>query len=458
MNVETAFAPFLEPATMCRLLASHLPVGPGGPAQVRDVQVLHAWRKTWARVDPAHRAYLLVSYSVGIESPGEGGAERLLLQGRADLAGEPVEPAVVVPARGAVRGQGASPAWPLRLDTAHASLELRRFPDDAALPQLPALHARRAAPRIDAPPLRARVVSYRPGERCTLAFDDATGRAHAFAKTFADAQVARAVAARLEAVGLALQSRGASRLRVPVLLALEEPGATVWTGAIDGVALPAPAGLGLAAGGDAAGRPEELALALADLHGSVVPGLAPATREQRLREATRKLRKLAQALPAVAALATTGLARCESLLREAGLAALPLDVPRHGDVHPGQFRVCGRQIALFDFDELALGDAEEDLAALAVALEVAALESTGATGYAQAAQLLPRLAAAHAAGHRTRRALDPSLLEFHLRLQWLDRAYRSFWRDGARRRDLVELALGRVAAPLLPASPASVRT
>ncbi len=474
MSVETAFAPFLEPATMRGLLAAHLPGRPDGPVQVRDVQGLHAWRKTWVRAEHARRAYLLVSYSVGIESRGGAGLERLLLQGRADLA----DPAALAhpdratdresdapAAQGAARQRAGAPRWPLRLRTPLASLELRCFPDDAALPHLPALHARRVVPRVAAQPLWPRVVSYRPGERCTLAFEDAAGREHAFAKTFTDPRVAVAVAARLEAVAGAVQAWPASRLQVPELLALDLPCATVWTGALDGMAWQPSVAPGT--GHDRDGLPgrgneagamvhgaDDLARALSDLHGAVVPGLATATREQRLRESGRKLAKLAQALPAAAAIAARALARCESLLGARAVADAPLDVPRHGDVHPGQFRFRGERVALFDFDELALGDAEEDLAALAVSMEVAVLETSApASGGANAAsQLLPRIVAAHAAGRGRCRATCEPLLEFHLRLQWIDRAYRSFWRDGARRRGLVELALRRAAEPGFPAS------
>jgi hypothetical protein len=268
--------------------------------------------------------------------------------------------------------------------------------------------------------------------------------------------VAVAVAARLAAVGGALQARDAARLQVPALLALDERTATVWTGALDGLPLRHDAGRRADSGRERAGSPEGLAIALAELHGAAVPGLQPATREQRLREAARKLRKLAHVLPAAAADAECALERCESLRLEASRAGVPQDVPRHGDVHPGQFRLCGGRIALFDFDELALGDAEEDLAALAVALEVAALEpdvagdaagGPPAAGAEGAAQLLPRIAAANAAGRPAARAPQDSLLEFHLRLQWIDRAYRSAWRDGGRRRGLVELALRRAAQP-----------
>ncbi len=60
---------------------------------------------------------------------------------------------------------------------------------------------------------------------------------------------------------------------------------------------------------------------------------------------------------------------------------------------------------------------------------------------------LPALLAAHVASGRAPRAPQAGLVELHWRLQWLDRAYRSFWRHGGGAAAVIRRALHAVAAP-----------
>lgn len=453
MSAEAAFAPFLDAATMQGLLSRRLPALVGERALLCDLRLLHAWRKTYARPGKAHRSWLSVCYEMELARSPSAPVERVLLHGRAepDADGE----------RAAAAGGG----WPLRLSTSMARIELRLFPDDPAMPQLASLFAPRRSPLGggDPRPLHARVVSYRPGERCTLALEDAAGRPRAFAKTFADPARATAVAARLAAVARGLGARGAATLQVPALLRtdLAAPGGeaahTVWTEACGGEAL--------VARRDDPESHRALALvatALAELHATPVAGLPRAERATRLLEARRKLRKLAGVFPEASAAAASGLVRCEALLEDAGLRAVALDCTRHGDVHPGQFLLRRGRVALFDFDELARGDLEEDLVALAVALDSQATslavhaaagddDPAGARLAWQAPDVastwLPALLAAHVASGRAPRAPQAGLVELHWRLQWLDRAYRSFWRHGGGAAAVIRRALHAVAAP-----------
>lgn len=453
MSTEAAFAPFLDASTMQGLLASRLPSLVGAQAMLCDLRLLHAWRKTYARPDKAHRSWLSVCYEVDVARSPRAPVERVLLHGRAEpQAGE----GVAADAAG----------WPLRLSTPAARIELRLFPDDPAMPQLAALFAPRRSPTAgaDPRPLHARVVSYRPGERCTLALEDALGRPRAYAKTFADPMRAAAVAGRLAAVAQGLGRRATRSLQVPALLPSDAADAcTVWTEACGGESLQPHR--------DDADSLRALAVvagAIAELHATPVPGLPRAERATRLLEARRKLRKLAGAFPEASAAAAAGLARCEALLGEPELCATPLDGTRHGDLHPGQLLVRGGRVALFDLDELACGDLEEDLVALAVALESpAAVRDLPASGDALAARLgwpggpaaadpawLGILVDAYVASGRAPRAPLAGLLELHWRLQWLDRAYRSFWRHGNEAGAVIHRALRAVAAPFVAAGDA----
>lgn len=444
MSAEAAFAPFLDAPTMQGLLASRLPALVGEHALVCDLRLLHAWRKTYARPGNAHRSWLSVCYEMDLARSPRAPVERVLLHGRAE------------PDAGDAVAAGEAGGWPLRLSTPAARIELRLFPDDPAMPQLGALFAPQSSPR-DPRPLHARVVSYRPGERCTLALEDATGRARFFAKTFADSARAAAVAARLEAVADGLRRRGAGALQVPALLppGAEDP-CTVWTAACAGEPLVAAVEAG-AAGPALA----QVAAALAELHATPVAGLPRAERATRLLEARRKLRKLAGAFPEASAAAAEGLSRCEALLDDPLLRATPLDCTRHGDLHPGQFLLHRGRVVLFDLDELACGDAEEDLVALAVALEspagvrdpqpaadpLAMRLAWQPSGGGASSPWLETLVAAYLASGRAPRAPRAALLELHWRLQWLDRAYRSYWRHGSAAAGVIRRALDAVAAP-----------
>lgn len=437
-----ALATFTDPAAVARLLTSQAGAAFGAQAAIRDVRLLHAWRRTWAKADRARRGWLTTCYAVEFTPGPHAALETCVLHGHA----EHCEPAGVVAPAAAAGAVADVPAigWPLALHTAAARMTLRRFPDDPAMPQLAQLYAARATHPGDdtAGGLQARLVSYRPGVRCTLVFVDAAGRARRYAKTFADVTQAREVARRLELLQCDRRERGDGPgvLRLPTLLADAAGGAharhTVWTAALGGLppdASPAgafgPRGLGLVVD------------ALRELHATPLPGLPRAERAVRLEEAGRKLRKMARRHPGAAAAAGGALQRCAALLDAPDVARLPLRASRHGDVHAGQFLVDAGRVALFDLDELALGDPEEDLAALSVAMVAPRVALPLASSPPPpAGPWLARFAERHA---RQASAPVAALLEFHLRLQWIDRAYRSDWRHGEDAAGLVDGALRR---------------
>jgi len=105
----------------------------------------------------------------------------------------------------------------------------------------------------------------------------------------------------------------------------------------------------------------------------------------------------------------------------------------HGDLHIGQLARTGNRIALFDFDEVVEGPAEQDLASLRVSIE-----STGAIRTATVRAFAAVLAGYVDAGGR---APDAAALDWHYRLQQIDRAYRDYWRHDT-------AAFGRIGTAL----------
>lgn len=322
------------------------------------------------------------------------------------------------------------------LDWQEGSLALRVFPDDPALPQLGSLADAGRAVAVMPAPARDRlasrpdvgIVSFRPGERCT--FEYGPGRhvrsETVYAKCYSGGH-STAIARRIAA----LSATEGERLCVPALLGHVAALGTVWQAGANGespwtafVALPG------------VGALRALAGALAELHASDAP--APvALRGQRVIEAVRKVRKLTLAQPALDRDARDALVACAAL--ESSLPGEAREL-RHGDAHLGQFLLAGERVAAFDWDELAHGDLEQDLAALAVELEDAA--DVGCV----AAEAAATLVGAYGAVEERPRTPDARLFAFHYRLQRIDRAYRDWWRLGGGSRERAARSIARASA------------
>lgn len=396
------FAPLFDADTARLRLAPEARQLWGEGVEITRCEVLHVWRKTVARPASAGKSVARVSFRLGLHDRERDLYCDALALGLLSFEGERVR------------------------------LELRRFPDDPALPQLEQLadaaRALATAPEAvrrhcgsDAPP-RVRVVSFRPGERCTLRYD---GQRAAFAKTFRD-DSGEKLARRLATLGRwALGNEPA--IAWPRLLGYDATTRTVWQEAVVGLQpfLDYPARRSVARGAW-----YTLGAALATLHRGSLQDVDTLTRAQRLFEVGKKVGKFTAAeLPA------TDDARalhqyCARV--EPRLAAVP-DVLLHGDLHLGQLGRTDDRIALFDLDELAMGPAEQDFASLLVSIESSGI------GKAPATRALATVIAGYV-GSGGRRP-DRQVLDWHYRLQQIDRAYRDWWRYDLQ-------ALGRMARVL----------
>jgi hypothetical protein len=216
------------------------------------------------------------------------------------------------------------------------------FASDPALPSLP---------RLLATPGRQAVVRYRPYRRCTVRFDGG------YAKAFADRRGRRLVheGGRLWAAA----ERGELAFAVPRPEWYDPTDRTLWQSRVRG----RPVG-SVRLDSEAARRMGYClaSLATADLKPqTVLTAKAAVGRSARL--ASCLVRSVPGTKPDVREL----LAR----LRRAHAASAPARrlAPVHGNPHPGQWLDGAAGLGLVDFDGLALGEPELDVAAVLTALE-----------------------------------------------------------------------------------------
>lgn len=406
-----AFAALTDGHRMRELLRPHLPALLGAPHELLACEVMHAWRKTYAKPQSWHKSYMDVCY-------------RLRL---ADRATALVHGTAYYRSRRQALDAAAQVAL-ATLSVGELDLLLHRFPDDLALPQL---HALANLPRVpqylpagalpagaSVRDVKLEVVNYRIGERCTLRYDvalDSGAVVTLFAKTYQDERGERIYRDLL-------QLHATPGLRVAQPLGYDSALRALWqrgeagTRALDLT--------GTQAREDAL---RALAQALAGLHGVKLNYERVALRRQLWQECGKRAEKLAEAYPALAPLLREALRRCAD-----ELAALPLHQPAllHGDAHMNQFLLSKGEAILFDFDELAGGDAEYDLANVIVSLLLDA-------GWAAAS--VPVFLRAYE--RSAARAVDVQSLAWHYRLQLLSKAYRAFWRQAPGAQALVERAI-----------------
>lgn len=154
---------------------------------------------------------------------------------------------------------------------------------------------------------------------------------------------------------------------------------------------------------------------LAFIHRSNAPVSSRVTAENHLEEIRKKVAKLNQAFPAV----KPSLSKTVELL-EQQLPKLPAvsGCVIHGDFHLRQLMVHNGQVALFDFDEFAIGDPAQDLANFIADLHSQPFDKDFVN--AMSAKLIESCC-----GHTGWQA-DADLFGWHLAVQFITRAYRAY--------------------------------
>lgn len=394
------------------ILQPHAPQLLEPAARLAAVDVLRAWRRTWAKPAQQHREYLELYF----RAAGQTASGRPMQRGIHGVACRP--------------GAAADlHAYPHRIDLREITFCFERLPQDHALPQLSLLlgeHGCAAALPVAArevlggAPTDAGLVSFRPGQRAVLRVS--RGERSVYAKVFSDHR-AVVLAGRLEELqATCLRQEDAPAL--PRLLGLDRDRRTLWLAELPG----RHAGDCLRSEHGASWVGRVLARSLARWHRLAPPaGLTQTARGQWLLEGERKLRKLAVSAPELAAQASELCLRLQKRAPRRDHTALQLI---HGDVHPQQFLIDNaRRVGICDLDEIALGDPERDLAQ--------SIERIGEHEFLETWQR-------HAS-----RPLNAGLLRWYLALAHVDRAYRELSSRGQLAADDARRALAR-AREVLP--------
>ncbi|HET9701078.1 MAG TPA: aminoglycoside phosphotransferase family protein [Burkholderiales bacterium] len=231
------------------------------------------------------------------------------------------------------------------------------FPEDPGLPRLPSLvesaslRQRMAAVTDVAVPLSAawRLLSYLPGERCTLRID--SGDASVVAKLSDPA-----TAAASHALSTRLWGLPGRRFILPRPLALEAREGVRWEAFVPGHQIES----GFASG-DLGGLARRVAPALTALHATPGAGLPDKGREQLLSRLRSKV------LPRIMGAVAPAVPEAEALIADLEVAARALppeaaDGLIHGDFHVANLLADGGDIIFLDLDSAGRGSPARDLA------------------------------------------------------------------------------------------------
>lgn len=289
---------------------------------------------------------------------------------------------------------------------------LTRFPHD---PQLPALQRHQSSLR-EATLEVAKVLRYRPSKRCTIRYtgtephgmiddsrDNYRGEVR-FAKLFTDD---RGAAIHRESVAL-WQAAQAGELEFAVAQPIrwDDEQKTLWQGAVPGIPI-----VDRLLSNQGAALAEQMGQAAGSLPRSSLQPIARSDAKKQLKRSTKYAQRLRTFFPALRPAIDFLIDRLTTIHAE--IEAQPLR-PIHGAPHPHQWLTDGTRLGLVDFDGLALGDPELDVATFMSEMDfedweevpVAAINRAFQRGYATVAGTLnPQLLNAYRAHKRLSKAL-----------------------------------------------------
>ena len=427
------FSRLTDMQVMRVVLQDHLSKSTGRQVSLDACRMRFARYRTYLKPQSRKKSVLSVCYEVQIAACSGRPPERQMFSGKAHLnGGSRSEYEAYV---GAADGSLTREIWHL----ADLDLVLWRFPLDPRMPQLTILaDAQRVSEFLpfaamgestgEIEHIDTQVMAYRPEVRCTarLGLHFANGRRRdIIAKSFADESGAL-VTERIRHLHETPAYRAAG-LRVPRPMGYASAIKTVWTEYVGGADLTS-----MMTGPRANALMNDLGGALAALHSGHAPVTDQVTRADLLFEARKKAQKLGASLPNLRPLLTRLVADCEV---HAGQLGSEHYRPIHGDLHLRQVLVADDELVFLDFDEMRLGELEQDLASLFVDLR---------HGNPDGAQPLCE----HFCRGYVRSAgrIDSGKLAWYTTIQWLNKAYRTFWQQApdhaAQVRNIVHCAAG----------------
>jgi thiamine kinase-like enzyme len=326
-----------------------------------------------------------------------------------------------------------------------------QFPSDPVLSHLPeTVESKRVKRHLptefhkDDIQVNIEVVNYRPEIRCTAWYELRSKILEKplmlFGKTYADDRY-KDIYQRLQ--WLYEYTRGQDTFLMPPLAGYSNTIKTFWQHKLEGEPL-----LQVINKDNYQALLGQAAQRLDFLNHCKMPCPARETNTEQLKEVTKKIKKLTLAFPEL----QPRLAQLSSKLEETlpGLGPAPQWVV-HGDFHLRQMLVRQGQIALFDFDECSLGDPVEDLANFVTDLYTYTFDKS----------LIEDMCRAFLAayGQYSDWLVPHHRLTWHLQIQFITRAYRSYLQQkpnlGAVVEHYVSLAENASSHGVIPEVPSS---
>ncbi len=439
------FDQFIDSNCVKRSLPQWLPWLTGN-VQLTDCRSLHLHYKSYLKTESRGKSFLAATYELQVHHRLTDERSRQIIFAKIFLGNrsrevfehairQPLHPTDFGPSLIHLDDQGMvvwafpnDPVLHALPDVTDSARVKKHFP----YPSLPAGFTAKEISAVD-----VEIINYRPELRCTVRYKlvGKTSAMTIYGKSFADncgAEIYR----RLERMWQLSQQSG-SDFPMPRPLGYNRETQTIWQEEFPGRPL-----------AEIINRDNYAALIsdavkrLAFIHQSDVPTSARITIENHLEEIQKKTAKLVQAFPAV----KDSLSKTVELL-ERRLSKLPAanDCVIHGDFHLRQLMVHDNQVALFDFDEFAIGDPAQDLANFIADLHAQSFDKDFVV--AMSAKLIEVYC------QHTGWSADADLLNWHLAVQFITRAYRAYLQQKPNLEtqvgNFVELAYQTVASATL---------
>lgn len=422
-TMNQAFQRFTSPATVSEILRSCLPELSSDSREMSACTIQDARLKTFIKSSSKLKSTWSACYQLTMREPSTNQSSHPLVYLKAFLNG---------------RSAGAfSRLTYQRHDNAELDLTvihvpeydaiIWRFPHDPGLPHLPQLlnllTVKQHLPseglsRIgmsDTPHVMAsHIVNYRPEIRCTNRYDmydpSQNRTFQLFGKTFRHDE-GQSLYARLQYFW-DRSLRDSDTMAVAQPLGYSASVKTLWQLGVPGTPL-------LRTLNPSNYEPyiEELAKGLRSLHTSQVTGLTIHSPVDHITEVHKKLAKLSDAVPL---LAKTCMAMADNLEQTAPLASTIPSCPIYWDFHIQQILAFKGKLVFCDLDELVIGDPVQDLANFMVDLHFRNLDQ----------QFVRSLSTElyRAYQRQVEWEIPIERLSWHVRLQFINKAYRHYLR------------------------------
>ena len=402
------FSVFTDANKMKSVFEQYLPGFYRNSANIAELSIPHVWYKTYRK--EVSKSFITALYKLKITNGGQNFEQMLyakaFLQNRSQSE-----------FRSHINAYLTAPKFGSAFShIPKFDMVIWSFPNDPALPWLSEIvepekvkkHFPLSAEALEKiSDVKIEVANYRPELRCATKYEIQAEHFSQtlFAKTFADESGAE-IFVRMKMLSEESHAEG---FKIALPLAYNNALHTIWQEGLKGLPI-----IETINKFNAQSIIEKIGSGLAALHRSKISCPNKITIEDHLVELRKKTDKLIREFPSLQP-------QLETALRD-----LERDQPTqnslqiiHGDFHINQLMLSDERIVLFDFDEFAMGDPLQDIANFIADLYAQNFDNAFITAISSAfIKAYQKQINWHISPHR---------LDWHLRVQLLTRAYRSYW-------------------------------